>query len=544
MRTRGRAALVIGFVVSLLPAAAVAQAPAARHLIIPFEVGNRDPRAAWLGEGSSVILTDDFQAMGVGVIGRDDRLRAMERLRVPAVTAVSHATVIRLGNLLGATRVVLGTVELTREVLTVRARAIRLDSGQMTPEITEAGPLAETFAIYGRVARRLVPDTPVTIEQMERGHPPIAAFEQYVRGLTADVPAGRIALLEDALRQAPDLHRARLALWEVHTEAGEHAQALAAVSAVPADHRLIRRARFLASVSMIHLAQYQQAFDTLFALNAATADSALLNNLGVVQLRRGAATGGGDRAVSYFTDASRLDGTDPDLFFNLGYAFWLEKDPRSAIHWLREAVRRNPADEAAHYVLGVALQATGSTAEATREKALAKQLSSVYAEWEARQPADARPGDTVPRGLERVKEDVDVPAALRVENMIVAAEQRDQRELVTSYLQAGQRLFQAERDAEAIAELRRAVYLAPYDSDAHLLLGRAYLRSGRLREAIDALKISIWSEERIAARLVLADAYLQLKDTEAARAEIDTVLGFEPANAAARALQQKLRQSN
>ena len=526
----------LALIVWLVPSAVLAQAPPARHLIIPFDAVTRDAQAMWLGEGSSVILTDDFRTMGVGVIGRNDRLRAMERLRVPAVTAVSHATVIRLGQLVGATHVVLGTYERAREVLTVRARSIRLDSGQMTPEIVESGPLGETFAIYGRLAVRLVPDTRVSVAQMEQGHPPIAAFEQYVRGLIADSPAAKISLLEQALLQFPTLHRARLALWDVHTDAGEHKRALTAISAVPADHPLSRRARFLASVSMIHLAQYQEAFDTLFALNAATPDSALLNNLGVVQLRRGTASGGGDRAVSYFTDASRLDSADADLFFNLGYAAWLEKDVRSAIHWLREAVRRNPADEAAHYVLGVALSATDSVAEGAREKALARQLSSVYAEWERRQPADS-----VPRGLERIKVDVDVPAALRVESMIVAAEQRDQRELVQSYVQAGQRLFQAERDVEAIAELRRAVYLAPYDSDAHLLLGRAYLRSGRVRDAIDALKISIWSEERIAARLVLAEAYLQLKDVESARAEIDTVLKYDPANAAALELQQRPR---
>ena len=49
---------------------------------------------------------------------------------------------------------------------------------------------------------------------------------------------------------------------------------------------------------------------------------------------------------------------------------------------------------------------------------------------------------------------------------------------------------------EAISELQRAVYLSPYDHEAHLLLGRVYLRGGRLQDAIDALKISIWSSER------------------------------------------------
>jgi len=177
--------LWLAVAVCLVPAVAPAQAlPRARHLIIPFEAISRDPRAVWLAEGSSVVLTDDLRALGVGVIGREDRMRALERLRVPAVTAVSHATVIRLGQLVGATHVVLGTFELAREALTVRARAIRLDTGQMTPEIVEAGPLADTFAIYARVARRLVPESRVPPEQMEQGHPPLAAGESAVRPLT------------------------------------------------------------------------------------------------------------------------------------------------------------------------------------------------------------------------------------------------------------------------------------------------------------------------------------------------------------------------
>ena len=54
---------------------------------------------------------------------------------------------------------------------------------------------------------------------------------------------------------------------------------------------------------------------------------------------------------------------------------------------------------------------------------------------------------------------------------------------------------QQESDREAIAELDRALYLSPYLADAHLLLGRIHLRNGRVRDAIDALKISLWSAE-------------------------------------------------
>jgi tetratricopeptide (TPR) repeat protein len=520
--------------VCLLPAAAAGQA--ARHLVVPFENLQNEARLHWLMEASAVILTDDLIALGVPAIRRDDRLRAFDRLRVPAVTSLSHATVIRLGQVVGAAEVVVGGFDVDAgQQLTVRARAIRLDTGSMAPEIVESGPLNDIFDVYARVARRLVPGSAVTAEQMERGHPPIAALEQYIKGLLAEAPESKISFLAQALRIDPALHRARIALWSVHTGQGEYKEALAAVGAVPADHRLSRQARFLTGVSLLHLNRYQQAFDTLVALQAQAPDAALLNNLGIVQLRRPA--GAVDRpAVAYFSDAAQMDVGDSDLFFNLGYAHALNKDPVAAIYWLREAVRRNPADDAAHYVLGVALQSTGSAAEAAREKELARQLSSEYGEWEKRQPV----ANTVPRGLERVKTDLDVPAALRVENVIVASGQRDQRELAAFHLEAGRRAYQAERDAEAIAELRRAVYLSPYDSDAHLLLARAYLRSGRLNEAIDALKISIWSLDTLVARLVLVDAYIQARDDASARADLQTILKMDPGNAEALRLLERL----
>ena len=239
--------------------------------------------------------------------------------------------------------------------------------------------------------------------------------------------------------------------------------------------------------------------------------------------------------VSCRRRAAGLLGDDADLFFNLGYAYWLDRDTPAAISWLREAVRRNPADHGAHYVMGVALQAAGSAPEAAREKELARQLSSEYAEWEAKQPG----ANVAPRGLERVKTDLDVLASLRVENVIVAAGQRDQRELAAFHLEAGRRAYQEERDVEAIAELRRAVYLSPYDSEAHLLLARAYLRGGRVSEALDALKISIWSTDTIAARLVLVEAYIQARDLDTARAQLQTIIKMDPGNPGAQRLLER-----
>ncbi|MGE0444163.1 MAG: tetratricopeptide repeat protein [Vicinamibacterales bacterium] len=458
---------------------------------MPFDNETGEPRLYWLSEGAAVALTDDLDALGAEAISREDRLLAFDGLRLPPVAALSHATVIRVGQVVGAMQVVIGAFELRGDdELVVRARAIRLDTGRLFPEVVETGPLADVFDVFARVARRLLPDSRVPLEQMEEAHPPLPAFEAYIKGVLAETPATQVTFLNQAVRLAPGFQRARLALWEVHTAEGEHRRALDIVGEVPAGHRSARRARFLAGLSRINLREYQQATEALQALNGEQPDPAILTALGVAQLRRPAGVATGLRAVTFFEDAARLDPSDPDLHFNLGYAAYLDRDMDDAIASLREAVRRNPADDAAHYVLGVALQATGANAEGAREKELARRLSSTYAEWEAQQGGV----NAAPRGLERMKIRLDAAGTPRVEDALVATGQRDQRELAAFHLESGRRLFEAGRDADAIGELRRAIYLAPYDSTAHLLLGRAYLRGGRTAEAIDALKIAVWAD--------------------------------------------------
>ena len=111
-------------------ASAHAQSPVsvgARQLVMPFENATHEPRFNWLAEGSAVALTDDLTALGAQALSRDDRLRALDRLRVPSVATLSEATIIRIGQVVGAAQVIVGSFDVKGNVLTIRARAIRLD---------------------------------------------------------------------------------------------------------------------------------------------------------------------------------------------------------------------------------------------------------------------------------------------------------------------------------------------------------------------------------------------------------------------------------
>lgn len=500
---------------------------------MPFENTRREPRLHWIGEAAALLLADDLNARGLAAIRRADRVRAFEQLHLPSSAVLSRATVIKVGELVGASEVIVGSVVLEGTDLIVEAHSIRIDVGRLQPHVRERGPLEDVVSIFARVAGRLAPDARARAERAPR--PPLEAFESYVKGLMAESAATRATFLDSAIRAHPGYDQAQLALWDVRSSQGDHAAALAAARAVPPASPLSRRATFFAGVSLMKLKRFDEAYDVFTSLTEGGDTwfaAAAFNNLGIVQLRRGSTPQTG--LPTYFlTKAADADPADGDVLFNLGYAYVLDRSYGGAIFWLREALRRNPADADAHYVLAAALAAGGSTVEAAREKELARQLSSEYDALERRAAAEKLP---VPRGLERVRDDPSLRESVGQDQAIVSGAQREQQNLATFHLDRARRLFEREEDREAMSELRRAVYLSSYEAQAHLLMGRIHLRNGRTAEAIDALKISIWSQETPAARLALAEAYLKQQNTAAARSELERALVLDPASPEAKRL--------
>jgi Flp pilus assembly protein TadD len=149
----------------------------------------------------------------------------------------------------------------------------------------------------------------------------------------------------------------------------------------------------------------------------------------------------------------------------------------------------------------------------------------------------------VPRGLERLATDLQTFGGQRLDSALLGSAQREQRELAAFHLQRGRRLFDSEQNREALDELQKAVYLSPYEAEPHLLIGRVYLRTGRPREAIDALRVSIWSQETAEAHLALARALLETGDVATARTEARRALELDPKSEEAKILLSKIDQA-
>lgn len=533
-RLRGVLTIVAAVAAVLLPGPAGAQDLVGnRPLVLPFtvvvdgDVPGGEGAAFWLGEAAAVRLTEDLASRGLAAFSRFERLDAFSRLQLPTSAQLTRATMIRVGELIGATDVVVGEVHLGA-TLSVRARVVALDRAQERGMVRADGTVTNLYDVFGRVASQIVPSRAVH-EPEGRGALPLVAFENYVKGLVATTPAVQARFLEAARQAAPTDDRVLLALWDMHAAQGDHEEALAAARAVPRAAPLDRQARYSAALSLIELTRYAEAYDILQALQNEAPTAVVANTLGVIQLRRGSTPQTG-LPTYFFTRAADQAPDNPVYLFNLGYAYARSRNAEGALYWLREGVRFDPADGDAHLVMSQVLLATGKKVEAQREFELARQLGTSL------DPSALVFGESVPNGLERLAGRLDVQVVTRVDAAIANPAQREQQELAAFHLARGRKLFEQEDDKGATQELRRAIYLRPYEDEPHLLLGRIYRRAGRLDEAVEAFRIAVWARDTLAGRVALAETLWERGDRTEALEQARRAVALDPQSDEARAL--------
>ena len=63
-------------------------------------------------------------------------MRAFEQLHLPLSASLTQATVIKVGHLVGATEVIVGTLAFEGGDLKVEAHSIRIDVGRLQPQVS------------------------------------------------------------------------------------------------------------------------------------------------------------------------------------------------------------------------------------------------------------------------------------------------------------------------------------------------------------------------------------------------------------------------
>jgi tetratricopeptide (TPR) repeat protein len=336
-------------------------------LVLPFFNHTKSPNLDWIGESISETVRDALVSEGLLALDREDRLEAYRRLSLRPGAELTHATIIKIGQLLDATRVIYGEFdllaaepgkELSKGTLRINARILDLKDTRQSPPFGEVGALDDLAAIEvhlgWRSLEQLIPKTVPNEQEYVKRRPPVRlnAVESYIRGLLSATPEQRHRLFTQAARLDDKYSQPCFQLGKTAWEQKDYKGAAAWLQRVSRTDPHYLEAQFFLGISQFHQSNYPAAEQAFRTVSESVPLNEVFNNLGAAQARRGDSAG----AMASFRKALDGDSGDPDYHFNLGYTQWRAGDFDGAIESFRATVARNPSDTEATTLLGLALK--------------------------------------------------------------------------------------------------------------------------------------------------------------------------------------------
>jgi len=481
-------------------------------VVIPFENRSNAPGLEWISESFPELLGERLNSPSIFVAGREDRLRAYDRLGIPTALRVSRATAYRVAEEMDVDYMVLGSFTFDGRTFTATAQLLDMQRLHLLPVVTESGPLPQLIDIQTALAWDLLQSMRLALAPNRTAFLAAApsirldAFENYVRGSITTVPQDKVRRLREAVRLLPDYPEALLALGKEYFRERQFDQAAATLSRVPPANPLAREANFYLGLSEFYQGDFARA-ETAFAFVAARLPlGEVYNNLGVAEARRG------ERSASeHFEKAIQTDPGEADYQFNLAITLYRSGDAAGASKHLHEALTLRPTDAEAKAFLDQI------SAQAGHTKAPLERIRRNYEENSFRQ------------------------LALKLN---AAAEEKlantDPRTHAVFHADRGHELLAQGFMTEAEKEFREAISLDGNNPDAHAGLAQVLENNGDVNaartEAETALRLRQFAEPL----LVLAQLDLRDNKLDSASANVDRALALEPANTQAQDLKRAI----
>jgi tetratricopeptide (TPR) repeat protein len=486
-------------------------------VVIPFENTSPTPGLEWLGEAFPEAFREQLNSPVVYVASRDERLRAYDRLGIPAGLHLSRATLYRIAEQMDIDYAVLGSYNYDGAHLTATAQLLDMRALKLLPPATESASLTDLgnlqAALTWDMLRQVRGDFSLPKDKFVAGIPPVRldAFENYIRGLLATAAEEKIRRFKEATRLNPAYTEAWLEIGKVYLNQRSYEPAMAALAQVPSSSPAAREANFYLGLAAYYHQDFAKA-ENAFAFVAARLPLAeVYNNLGVVSARRGHRD-----AATYFQRAIENDSSDPDYHFNLGVTISRAGDNAAAVRELRAALERRPGD-----------------AEA---KSLSDSLASPAAGVVPAESSTAKP-------IERIKRNYEENSFRQMTLQLQSwAEQRfarsDARSHARFHLELGNELLAHGFTDQAEREFREAATLDPGGTAALTGLAQVFDARGDAAGARSQAEAALRVRESAEAYLVLARLDLRENRTEAAAQNVNRAVQLEPANSAAQDLKR------
>jgi tetratricopeptide (TPR) repeat protein len=364
-------------------------------LVIPFFNHSKSANLDWVGESIAESVGDSLASEGLLVLDREDRLEAYRRLSLRPGAELTHASIIKTGESLDASKVVYGWYEVlpsepgnsqSNGSLRITARILDLKRTGQSGEFGELGAIEDLGALQvhlgWRVLQTAIPKTAPSEQEFLKARPAVRldAVESYVRGLLATSPEQRHRFFTQAARLDPHYSQPCFQLGKTYWGKKDYKVASGWFERVLRFDPHYLEAQYYLGLCRFQDGEFKGAEECFQLVAAAMPLNEVFNNLGVVQAQRNDNVA----AAASFRKALEGDSADPDYHFNLGYVMWRVGQYPAALESLRAAVARNPNDAEATTMLGRALKSEGPRPGDSRAEPLPR-LKTTYEEAAYRQ---------------------------------------------------------------------------------------------------------------------------------------------------------------
>jgi tetratricopeptide (TPR) repeat protein len=338
-------------------------------LALPFFNHSASANLEWIGESIAETVHDALASQGLLALDREDRLEAYRRLSLRPGAELTHASIIKIGEALDATRVVYGYYEAlpaqeggqSKGSLRITARILDLKRVSQSAPFSEVGALEDLASLEARLGwqalKELRPQSAPPEEEFLKARPPVRldAVESYVRGLLSTAPEQRRRLFTQAARLDEHYSQPCFRVGKADWENKDYRVAAGWLDRVARYDSHYLEARFFLGLCRYYTGDFKGASAAFQEVASAVPLNEVYNNLGAAQARLNDSAG----ALASFRKALEGDSADPDYHFNLGYELWRAGQFAEAVESFRAAVARSPNDTEATTMLGSALKQAG-----------------------------------------------------------------------------------------------------------------------------------------------------------------------------------------
>ena len=379
-------------------------AQSATLLILPFQNSSSYEDLNWIGRSIAETLYTELGSRGQIVLDRATVLEGFHRLALRADARFTKATIIKLGQTLGADYVIYGDydihltageIKLRKSDIAVTSHIIDLRKFREAEVVSESGNLAELSRMEEHLSfvycSTLMAEGGYKVEQFTTPDKLIRldAKESYIRGLISTSTDQKIKWFE----QASALNRAYASpafeLGKLYLQRKDFRQASEWLLRVPASHPSYLEARFKLGLAAYGATDYKAAASYFKEVSQTIPLNEVYNNLGAAEDRLNQPA-----AIEDFRRAADADRADETYAFNLGLALYKAGRYDEATDRLKTAVERVPDD---------------------------REANSLLARAEQREPYSAANGR--PPGVERLKDDFDETTFKELKAMLQPSKQ-------------------------------------------------------------------------------------------------------------------------